>query len=1238
MLFSFCVSLCLMVLNLSLVSPAQPRSRSSSSALSTQHSAEGMMFAFYLSAFGLPQIDPRTQGSTSGLFEEAVLRAMVERYFSAYGNKDLAGVAALWSEKSPDLTTYKQSLQQQFTNEDLRFGRPVISRVKVEGEKASLRMTIALTSINLKSQQKSEQRLSRIFEFVKESVEWKVWRYVSTTEDLAVALVKANTEAERIGLLAEEKDLMTAELGRALLTQGTQLYRQGSYKRAIDIYKLALEIAEQLGDKGVTANALRGIGIVHRSQGNYTEALEHYQKSLKISEEISDKVGIASALHSIAIIYYSQGNYTEALERYRRSLRIYEEIGDKLGIARSLNNIGLVHKSQGNYTEALEHYQKSVKITEEIGDKVGISNALTNIGVIHYSQGNYTEALEQHQKSLKITEEIGDKAGISNVLNNIGIAYFSQGNYTQALEQHQKSLKITEEIGYKAGISNALSNIGIVHYSQGNNTEALEKYRKSLKIKEEIGDKAGIAGLLHNIGSVHKLQGNYTRALEQYQKSLKISEEIGDKAGIARLLHIIGSVYKSQDNYTQALEQYQKSLKISEEIGDRAGIATTLNSIGIVHNSQGHNTEALEQYRKSMKISEEIGDRIMIARALNNIGIVHISQGNYTEALEQYRKSMKISEEIGDKIMIASALSNIGEAHCLQGDYAQALQFAKRAAELATQIGSREILWDAHINAGKAYFALKQLDQARVSFDRAIATIEALRSQVAGGEREQQRAFESKISPYHAMVQLLIAQNNPGEALVYAERARARVLLDVLSSGRVSVTKTMTGPEIEQERELKSRLVALNTQIYREQQRQRADQDRLNQLDSQLQKARLDLEAFQINLYAAHPELKPQRGEAQIIKAEEIAALLPNAGSVLLEYVVTDDHTYLFAITKAAGKTEVEAQVYTLSIKRDELAKQTESFRQQLAERGLGFRAPARQLYQLLLKPAQAQIQGKTNLIIMPDDKLWELPFQALITEGDRYVIETSAVSYAPSLTVLREMKDQHDKLQGEMANLALLALGNPAIDRERIEHATLTMRNGKLAPLPTAEEEVKALGQFYGAARSKVYIGREAREDRVKTEGRQARVLHFATHGILNNTAPMYSHLLLAQGDKNEDGLLEAWELMQLDLKADLAVLSACETARGRFGAGEGMIGLSWAMFVAGVPATLVSQWKVESAVTRDLMLNFHRRLKAPSAAARATATRAEALRQAAMKLMKDPLTRHPFYWAGFVLVGDSR
>jgi len=146
-----------------------------------------------------------------------------------------------------------------------------------------------------------------------------------------------------------------------------------------------------------------------------------------------------------------------------------------------------------------------------------------------------------------------------------------------------------------------------------------------------------------------------------------------------------------------------------------------------------------------------------------------------------------------------------------------------------------------------------------------------------------------------------------------------------------------------------------------------------------------------------------------------------------------------------------------------------------------------------------------------------------------------------------------------------------------------------------------------------------------------------FATHGMLDNSSPMYSHLVLAPGGPNEDGLLEAWELMQLDLKADLVVLSACEAARGRFGAGEGMIGLSWAMFIAGVPSIVVSQWKVEAASTRDLMVNFHKSLILPSRADKTAPTKTEALRQAALRVMRNPETRHPFYWAGFVLLGDG-
>jgi CHAT domain-containing protein len=215
------------------------------------------------------------------------------------------------------------------------------------------------------------------------------------------------------------------------------------------------------------------------------------------------------------------------------------------------------------------------------------------------------------------------------------------------------------------------------------------------------------------------------------------------------------------------------------------------------------------------------------------------------------------------------------------------------------------------------------------------------------------------------------------------------------------------------------------------------------------------------------------------------------------------------------------------------------------------------------------------------------------------------------------------------------LAVGNPLSGSETGRRERSRLSNHNFDPLPEAGEEVKALGRLYGASRSKIYVGNQAREDLLKTEAGNASILHFTTHGTLNNASPMYSYLTLAEGGPNDDGLLEAWELMQLDLKAELAVLSACETARGRIGAGEGMIGFSWAMFIAGVPSIVVSQWKVESAGTRDLMVNFHRGL---IGSPRTKPAKSEALRQAALKLMRNPETSHPFYWAGFVLVGDPR
>jgi CHAT domain-containing protein len=250
-------------------------------------------------------------------------------------------------------------------------------------------------------------------------------------------------------------------------------------------------------------------------------------------------------------------------------------------------------------------------------------------------------------------------------------------------------------------------------------------------------------------------------------------------------------------------------------------------------------------------------------------------------------------------------------------------------------------------------------------------------------------------------------------------------------------------------------------------------------------------------------------------------------------------------------------------------------------------------------------------------------------------LIEDYAVSYAPSLTVLREMmrKPRPNRTPDSKADSLLLAFGNPTVGKQTNERVKYTLMDGGLPQLPEAEKQVRTLSELYGLSRSQVYTGAAASEDRAKAEAGRYRVLQFATHAVLNDSNPMYSYVVLAQPANNtEDGLLEAWEMMNLNLNADMVVLSACETARGRIGAGEGVIGMTWALFVAGSPSTVVSQWKVESASTTELMLEFHRNLREQKS------SKAQAMQAAALKLLRRSEYQHPFYWAGFVVMGDAR
>lgn len=823
-----------------------------------------------------------------------------------------------------------------------------------------------------------------------------------------------------------------------------------------------------------------------------------------------------------------------------------------------------------------------------------------------------------------------------------------------ARTDEERALVLKRSEPFTDGLLKGLTNVaaGLLH-KKGNDAQASMILDIVLTIARRDNSLLGTANALIGLGDVYAARGDYLRAADNYQQIMKLVESLGSKEGIAVVSVRLGDIHYYQGNFPQALGYYQRSVNLYEKLGSRQDIAHPLLSIGNAYFAQKDNTRALEYYQRSLKICEQTFDKGGAAFLLNRIAEVYAAQDRYEEADAFYRRSLKLQEELGIKSITAITLNGIGSIRYRQGNYGEAARLSTRAAELAKEGNAPEVLWKTLTSLGHAYRALKQVDRAQQSFDEAIAILEKMRGQLVGSERDQQLFFEDKTVPYVEMVGLLIAQNKVAEAFHYAEMAKGRMLLDVLRHGRSDISKTMTAEERDHEKQLNATVTALSSQQRKEISLRQPDKSKLAFIDAQLQKARLEYEAYETRIYAAHPDLRAARGGSEPLSLNEAGALINDPQTALLEYVVTPNRTYLFVLTKPNSTDPVRLKVYPIEISARELATRVADFRQRLAGNSADFKEPARSLYDLLLQPARDELAGKTAICIVPAEVLWELPFQALLSKSDKYVLEDHALSYAASLSVLSEMKKKalarrrtpDDSSPGSFltkisatttpALPRLLAMGNPSLSSRLVSQSRSARRDAPLDSLPHAEQEVKALGEIYGAQESTILMGKAAREETFKATASHYPVLHFAAHGVLDDVNPLYSRLLLATDSESEDGFLEAREIMKLDLQAELAVLSACQTARGQVGSGEGLIGMSWALFMAGTSTTVASQWKVDSASTARMMIDFHRNLRAEKGPSQASA--AEALRRAAIKLMADPKYRHPFFWSGFVVVGNG-
>lgn len=906
-----------------------------------------------------------------------------------------------------------------------------------------------------------------------------------------------------------------------------------------------------------------------------------------------------------------------------------------------LVNEGGRANGRAEFERALFFYGMARRVAVQLGDQKKEAASLYNAGRVHTNQWKIDEAVGDYRQSSDIYKAAGAAPEVAYVLADLAELYLYQPNYQLAKETAEEALAVAARlppgpVKRPDATASALATLGAVYKWEGNYDRALEYLQRALVIYQDLKERKlvpekYVADVQAEVARVYRMGGDYRQSLYYFNQAINIAKAIGDDLFLADVVNSLGVLYMEQRDYQKAAALFNQSLAIHAAAHDDQQVAVQLLNLGVTEQRQANYDKALQYFKESYAKSEARGYRGGLIAAGAGVGTVLRQQGDYAEALAWLNRSAALAEQAKDQTRIAEIYWQRAEAHLAAGDLPAAIETAQKALQMARQNRFPNLTYLSAAVLGRAYLARGELARAAESFSEAIHQIEVSRDYVAGAEQEALFFFDDKVEVYHGMVEVMAGRSRWADALSFAEQAKGRVLLDVMREGKADVAKAMTAPEKEEAQRLNRAITEVNGRLRAERAKAAPDDTLLRQLYAQLDAARVKYESFQNTLFASHPDLKARRGRTSPPALNEID-LAPDGRSAYLEYVVTKGQTFLFVIKRKKDGGEVQIKCYPLGLGAEELARRVEVVHKAMADRNPAFAPAARQLYEQLIQPAATELAGIERLCIIPDGVLWEVPFQALLSPKGRFLLEEYRLNYAPSLGVLREMARRRDAAAPPGS---LIALGNPAVADAGPPAPESRGAGAALASLPEAEAEVKSIVGLYGAPRSKALTGSEATEKSFKALAPSYRTIHLATHAVLDDRHPTYSYLLLAKtGDEAEnDGLLEAREIMDMKLHADLAVLSACETARGRVGSGEGVIGTAWAFFVAGCRTTMVSQWKVSSASTAKLMLAFYRDLNASGGR-----DKAESLRRASLELMKDPRYRHPFYWAGFILVGSEK
>ncbi|MBD2607058.1 tetratricopeptide repeat protein [Scytonema hofmannii FACHB-248] len=819
------------------------------------------------------------------------------------------------------------------------------------------------------------------------------------------------------------------------------------------------------------------------------------------------------------------------------------------------------------------------------------ADRLLQQGIEQYKTSQFEAAFKSWEQALIIYREIKDRQGEGQSLGNLGNAYSSLGNYVKAIDYLEQTLAILREIKDRKGEGAALGNLGNAYFFLGNYVKAIDYQQQSLAIAREIKDRNGEGNALGNLGVAYKSLGNYVKAIEYYQQGLAIARQIKDRLGEGASLGNLGNAYFLLGNYVKAIEYQEQSLAIARKIKDRNGEGESLGNLGLAYNFLGNYVKAIEYYEQYLAIAREIKDRNGEGKALGNLGIAYRALGNYAKAIEYYEQSLAIKREIKDRLGESQSLGNLGNAYFSLGNYAKAIDYLEQTLAIAREIKDLNGEGQSLNNLGLALYKSGKLAEAEKILRTGIERYESLRELLGNNDSYKVSIFEQQANIYRILQEVLIAQNKPSLALEISERGRSRAFVELLTSRLESKTTGQTP-----EPTVAKPTLSLLQQIAKEQ------------------------NATFVEYSIVYNDFKIQ-GKQEAKESELYIWVIKPTGEV----------TFRKIDLKPLWQKENTNLAKLVSISRDSIGVRAGGIVVSENPNAAKPKNQLKRLHELLINPIADLLPKNPSdrVIFIPQDALFLVPFPALQDANGKYLIEKHTILTAPSIQVLDLTHQQRERGRGgDKEKGGILIVGNPTMPSVPPEPGE---KPEQLASLPGAEKEARAIASLLN---TKPIIGSQGTKASVVQKMPSARIIHLATHGIFDDNRGLGSAIALAPdasfspkpGEIN--GLLTAEEILDLKLQAELVVLSACDTGRGKI-TGDGVIGLSRSLISAGVPSVLVSLWSVPDSPTAELMSQFYTNLQ------QRRMDKAQALRQAMLTTMKTHPS--PRDWAAFTLIGES-